>query len=491
MSKTKVEGNWILTREKDTPDSERHLQERDDVFFPELQKLFQGQKTTVDFKAIAAAKDAQPEDVFMRLHENYGYICIGTGENPAINEKLTDEQKLQRQKDIERMLDEQKLPHILVKGKYMGVEENSYFIPFNNNNVGLAGILQSEIIQKVDKIAGEHHQDSLLICQNGYACYLYTTGPQKGNVVAGRSAVVYPEASHLPDDCYSQFVDPNNHETIAFTCVLDFNHVYTDINEFAAAENKILQDNYSDFLTTWDENPSGDSSRKKVVVILRGTNGYNDFAVKMKQALAAENIKTEIFGSDANIAKINEEIPGADWPTQVLPMFLSRNTKIYDNLMSRDDVDVVIYSDMNKLLEFMLPYIKKAGERGYEVVSNVVNSFVFDPKRSDYSDKLSNQYGSFMPRHLADFKSEKSQINADKLKTDAKEVDQYHSLPVDDFVKLIAGKLIANKQSAAALTSGLTGAVFSRGNSAAKLDNHVDEEKAVLTELPAVGKVSR
>ncbi len=34
MGKLKVDGNWILTREKETPDSERHLQERDDALFP-------------------------------------------------------------------------------------------------------------------------------------------------------------------------------------------------------------------------------------------------------------------------------------------------------------------------------------------------------------------------------------------------------------------------------------------------------------------------
>ncbi len=418
----------------------------------------------------------QPEDVFIRLHENYGYICIGTGENPAINETMTDAQRLQRQHDIEKLLEEEKLPHILVKGKYMGVEENSYFIPFNNNNFGLAGILQSDIIKKVEKIAELHHQDSLLICQNGYACYLYTSGPQKGNVVAGRTAVVYPEASRLPDDCYSQFIDPEHHETIAFTCVLDFNKVYTDIAEFAAAENKLLQENYQDFMTAWNETVADDSKRRKVVVILRGASGYNDYAAKLKHALSAANIKVEIFGTDANIAKINEEIPGADFRTQILPMFLSRNEKIYNNLMAKDDVDVVVYADMNKLLEFMLPYINKATGRGYEVMSNVVNSFVFDPKRTDFVEKLSNQYGSYMPRHMADFRSEKSQINADKLKADGKEVDQFHSLSVDDFVKLISGKLIADKQSAAALKSGLSGAVFSRGKSAANL---VDEKSCV------------
>lgn len=480
MSKSKVDGNWILTREAETPDSERHLQERDDVLFPELQKLFQGLKTTVDFKAIASGKDMQPEDVFIRLHENYGYICIGTGENPAINEKMTDEQRLQRQHDIEKLLEAEKLPHILVKGKYMGVEENSYFIPFNNNNFGLAGILQSDIIKKVEKIAELHHQDSLLICQNGYACYLYTTGTQKGNVVAGRTAIVYPEASRLPDDCYSQFIDPDNHSTTAFTCVLNFNKVFTDIAEFAAAENKTLQENYQDFITAWNDSVSDDSQRKKVVVLLRGTNGYNDYAVKMKQALNAAGLKAGIFGSDANIAKINEEMPGADWRSVILPEFLKRNEKIYNHLIAKDDVDVVIYSDMNKLLEFMLPYVNKAAARGYDVVSNVVNSFVFEPGRSDFVDKLAQQYGSFMPRQMADFKSEKSQINADKLGADGKEVDQFHSLPVDDFVKFIVGKLIADQKSAAALTSGLTGAVFSRGNSAVTLEDLRSDVKSCV-----------
>lgn len=455
MGKQLVNGNWILTREAETPDSDRRV-ERDDVFFPELQKLFQGLSTKVDFAAISSAKKLHPEDVFCDLHANYGYICIGTGENPAINEKLTDEQRLQRRKEIERLLEQEKLPHVLIRGKYMGVEEDSYFIPFCDNQYGLAGILQSEVIRKVERIAELHHQDSLLITQNGYACYLYTTGSQKGNIVAGRTAVVYPEQAQLPDDCFTQFMTPDDKLSIAFTCALNFNRVYSSAAEFAAEENKTLQKHFEDFIREW-QNIADHTEHKKVVVLLRGTDGYNTYAKNLKAELQRAGINAAIFGSEANAAVLNAE-GWTHWPS-IRKEFLRRNAKIYDALIKRD-VDVIVYADMNKLFEFMLPYIQKAQANGYRVISHVVNSFVFEPGRSDFMVQLCNQYGDFMARHVADFRSEKSLIHAEKLDGN---VAQYHSLPIDALAKEIVAQVAGFNQkpeqddvkSAAAIVGGL------------------------------------
>ncbi len=201
MAKNKVNGNWILTRESDTPESARQV-EKDDPLFKVLHTYFQGQQTVFNLEAISLATGVDPADVFVDLHENYGYICIGTGENPAAGEKLSQQEREQRQQAIATALENAHIPHIKIKGKYMGIEEVSYFIPYNDNTIGLTKLLQSDLVSKVEKIAQAHNQDSLLICQKGCACYLYTSGAQKGTVITGKSAVVYPGKEQLPDDCY-------------------------------------------------------------------------------------------------------------------------------------------------------------------------------------------------------------------------------------------------------------------------------------------------
>ncbi len=447
MGKVFKDGNWVLTRDAAEADSDRHT-ERDDPLFESLQSVFLGEEQNLDLEKIAAAKGLKPEDVFMDLHENYGYICIGTGENPAAGETLSDEEKLQRQLDIQRMLAAEKLPHVLIKGKYMGVSENSYFIPFNNKVIGLANVLQSDMVKKVEAIAHRHNQDSLLITQNGYACYLYTSGSQKGNVITGRSAVVYPREEQLPEDCYTLFINSDNVGTVGFTCGLNFSRVYANVEEYAAEENNTLQHHYTDFITQRVE-PAAHGSNKKIHVMLRGTDGYNAYAIELMRALQQAGLKAAIFGSDANIAKVNEEVAadnkvggpkaGWTWP-QIRGEFLKRNLDIYHSLLA-SDVDVIVYADMNKLVQFMEPYISAAVQCKYPVVSQVVNSFVFEPGRSNYVKKLCQQFGDYMGRHVVDFTSEASQINAKQVRSGEFVVDQFHSLPVQDFVRKICASL--------------------------------------------------
>lgn len=422
MGKTYQNGNVILTRDNVTPDSERQV-ERDDPLYSALKCLFSGDIVNLDFEELGKRCGMSAIDVFSDLHENYGYICIGTGENPAFNETLSPAEKLQRQQLIQQALKDAKLPHILIEGKYMGVQENSYFIPFNYQQIGLTEILRSDVVAIVAKIATVHHQDSLLICQKGYACYLYTTGPQQGQVVTGKTAVVYPGRNQLPDDCYSLFFQPGSELTLGFTCVLNFNRIYASIYEYAAEENKSLQLQYQQYVTTWRE-PVVNCNKRKVIILMRGTDGYNATALHLQIALVQAGLRVALFGSDANIAKVNEEVAednktggakaGWEWP-QIRDEFLLRNKSIFNDLISRDDIDVVIYADMNKHIEFMLPYINAGLAGGHTVMSYVVNSFVFQPGRSEYVMRLNERFGAFMGRHVADFNSEKSMINADSI----------------------------------------------------------------------------
>jgi len=447
-----VDGNWILTREDSTPDSERHT-ERDDLLFASLQVFFQGTQTQLDFEALATQHQIKPEDVFIDLHENYGYICIGTGENPAANEKLTPAQALQRQTSIKQALENEHLPHIAINGKYMGVEENSYFIPFNDKPLSMAKVMQGEIVRKVEKIAHAHQQDSLLICHRGYAAYLYTTGKQKGHVITGKTAVVYPGKEQLPDDCYSLFVNQHEEGGVGFTCGLDFNRIYSCIDEYAAQENSKLQLHYKDYVTQCDNITVTNLARKKLVVLLRGTDGYNLYGINLKNELEGRGLKAVIFGSDANIAKINEEVdadnknngPKAGWAwPQVRNEFLERNKKLYEFLLAKADVDVVIYADMNKVASFMEPYVKTAAKYDCEVISHVVNSFVFEPGRSEYIEKLCQRFGAFMGRHLMDFKSAAGQITADRVKTTEMDIAQLHGVPANELTQMLATKLKKN-----------------------------------------------
>ncbi|KTD57034.1 hypothetical protein Lsan_2656 [Legionella santicrucis] len=464
MGKNRNEnGVWIVTRENITPDSERHI-ERDDPLFQVLNKLFEGQESHVDFEAIAQATGTTPEQVFINLHENYGYICIGTGENPAIGEKLSDEEKTQRKQAIKQTLESEKIPHILIKGKYMGIEEDSYFIPFNDKTIGLSTVLQGEIVKKIAKIAHAHKQDSLLICQGGHACYLYTSGPQKGCVITGKSITVYPNQAQLPDDCYSLFLNDNGVGTIGFTCALNFDITYSSIDEYVAKENKTLQQYYEGF-TTEDAAYADKHNHKKTVILLRGTNGYNEYAVALKALLSEKGLKTAIIGTDANIAKVNEEVardnltqgPKANWKWQeVRTESHKRNYDIYQSLL-HSDIDVIIYADMNKLVDFMKPYIESAIKGNHGVMSIVINSFVFEATRSDFVEKLCQQYNLFMARHVADFKSEQGQINAKSLTVGSKEILQYPGISANELVPLVL-----YKQSILALTKDRNIGMFSK-----------------------------
>ncbi len=529
MGKTYKDGVWIIQRDDKTPDSERQT-ERDDPLRQPLKAIFDGKESRVDFDAISATNNSNPEDVFIDLHENYGYICIGTGENPALNETLSPEEKLQRQQAIKQQLEAEKIPHILIRGKYMGVEENSYFIPFNNNDIGLPTILRGDIVKKIEKIAQQNNQDSLLICQKGYACYLYTSGPQKGNVITGKTAVVYPGEKQLPDDCYSLFLNADNVGTVGFTCGLNFNQVYASIEEYAAEENKTLQQHYNDFVIKPLDANANHAERKKLVVLLRGTNGYNDYAVKLKKELKDLGLNTAIFGTDANIAKINEEVSRflaanpedifsnpelADllwiakyfeenhiniysnsereranliWP-MIRNEFIKRNMQIYRSLLNANDIDVIIYADMNKAVPLIMePYLTEATNQNHLVMSHVVNSFVFEPRRSDYVEKLCHQYGSFMARHVADFKSEQGQINTNTLQFGNIKVNQFHSLPEAELAQKISVNLKSSKQdkaSTSALVTGLSGAFYTQKEATPQNSSETNQNQFANT--PATG----
>ena len=334
------DGNLILRRADATPDSALDVT-RDDLLFKALDPFFTGEKIQFNLEEIAAAHNVTPAEVFAKIHGFYGYMCLGTGENPAFNETLTDAEKKQREQKIERALTEAKLPHILIEGKYMGVTEKTFFIPVNNQTIGLGAVLQSEQVKKVADIATENNQDSILVCQKGYACYLYTSGVQKGSVIAGKTAVVYPGKAQLPDDCYSLFLGS---AAVGFTCGLNFGRIYSTIQEYVDSENKILQEHYSDFLTHPLESESAAQPTKKIVILLRGTDGYNQYAIDLQKQLKASGVKVAIFGTDANIAKINEEVShdnaldprgpkaGWQWP-QIRDEFVRRNQEIYRSLL--------------------------------------------------------------------------------------------------------------------------------------------------------------
>ena len=101
-------GNLILTRADATTDSERDIS-RDDLLLPFLWTLFSGATIQFDLEKIAADYNATvtsqnekitPEEIFSKIHGYYGYLCLGTGENPAFNETLTEEEKRNANKQL-------------------------------------------------------------------------------------------------------------------------------------------------------------------------------------------------------------------------------------------------------------------------------------------------------------------------------------------------------------------------------------------------------
>lgn len=508
MGKEFIDGTWVLTRDKITPDSARHI-EKDDIFFNALNPIFKGEVKQIEFEPIAAAYQSKPEEVFIDLHENYSYICIGTGENPAIGEKLSPEEKEARKQSIKKALEAYGIPYTLIKGKYMGVEEDSFFIPYMDRSIGLPAMLKTDMIAKLKRIATEHNQDSLLICKNGHACYLYTSGEQEGKVITGRTAVVYPGKATLPDDCYSLFLNPAGDGTVGFTCGLNFSRVYNSVDEFAAEENRSLQQHYESYAREWPGFPapyqpsSTPPKDQKTVILMRGTDGYNDYGKNLKAELEKKGLRVAIFGSDGNIAKIEEELKDENseiskraklykeklaaenakllatgekakdeniWGDIIRPEFLRRNAEIYKSLLDRDDIDVIIYADMNKLTQFMEPYVSPAKERGYDVVTHVVNSFVFQQGRSDYvgllqqkykdyEKVLRQKYGDFMGRHVLDFKRPESQITADELTFGETTVGQHHDIACKSFASLVL-EMRRMRKAIAALTSKQAGSMF-------------------------------
>jgi hypothetical protein len=469
MSREFKNGVWITTRDPKTPDSERHV-ERDDPLFPSLAPLFAGEQTQVDFAAIAVKHETKPADVFMDLNDNYGYICIGTGENPAKGEKLTPEQVAQRKQKIKEALEAAHIPYIPIQGKYFGVVEDSFFIPFNDKAIGLAAVLQGETVKEVIRIADSENQDSILICQGGRCCYVYTSGPQKGSVVTGHTTIVYPSAEQFPADCYSVFKDANDVGTLAFSCDLNFDKIFPSIAQFAAEESGARLEYYKHFVTAPVATSVSGEAKQKTIYLTRGVSGYNEYAIEIKERFEKEGKKVAIFGTDANLAKINDELKDENsdlfkfaigikreelWRKVIRPEFIKRNIEIYQSLL-KSDCDVIIYADMNKLAlpEFMMPYIGPALERGDDISCLVKNSFVFDPARSGYAEELRKLTLS-LPRHLDDCKKPEGQIYGKTVKIGDKVVRQEHDLTPDEI-----WKLSLEQKSFSALTSGLVGTVL-------------------------------
>src|SRR5207245_1475545 len=124
--------------------------------------------------------------------------------------------------------------------------------------------------------------------------------------------------------------------------------------------------------------------------------------------------------------KVNGPKAKWQWP-DIRNEFIKRNKEIYDHLLQCNDVDVVVYADMNVLPQYMQLLISTAIDNGHRVINYVVNSFIFESNRADFIEQLSNQYGAFMGRHLANFKKPEAQINARKVKIGDIEIDQLHA----------------------------------------------------------------
>ncbi|WP_115707593.1 hypothetical protein [Legionella sainthelensi] len=177
---------------------------------------------------------------------------------------------------------------------------------------------------------------------------------------------------------------------------------YTNPDEYVAKENKTLQQYYEGFTTEYVAADTGNDDHKKTVILLRGTNGYNEYAIALKTLLSEQELKVAIVSTDANIAKVNEEVAqdnltqdpkaGWKWP-EVRTESYKRNFHIYQSVLDNSDVDVIIYADMKKLC---------------------------------------HKFNLFMTRHLADFKSDKGQINAKSIKVGGKEILQYHDVSANN-----------------------------------------------------------
>jgi hypothetical protein len=339
MGKLLKDGLWFMDKGQITPDSQQHVSIEDSIILKTLEPYLNNTKTDFDLEVIAKEVSAQklstfklanpelsdeelatksltkPEEIFMFLHENAGYMCLGTGPNENAGEKnFTKEQIDARKARMKQALVEQGLPHVLIKGKYMGMEEDSFFIPFISREIGLTNTLQSSVVKKVEKIASNENQDSLLICKDGEACYLYTSGFKKGKVITGKMAVVYPGEKQLPDDCFSLFINADKAGITGFTCALEFNRIYSSVEELANKNASDMLAYYHDYALEWPL-PSYEtqgSQDKKSVLILRGPDGYNTLAKEVKKQFAAAGEDAAIIGTDGFIAQMNHEVKRAN-----------------------------------------------------------------------------------------------------------------------------------------------------------------------------------
>ncbi len=257
------------------------------------------------------------------------------------------------------------------------------------------------------------------------------------------------------------FITNDNDGKVGFTCGLNFNRIYTNIDEFTAEDNKTLQDEFSDFVTAVQES-TDIQQRKKHVIILRGADGYNQYAVALKNEFKRLGINAELIGTDANIAKINEEVaqdnktngPKANWQwPEIRNEFIMRNKRFYDALLKADNIDVVVYADMNKNLQFMDTYVSTAAKHGHHVIIDVVNSFVFEPNRTNFLEQLCDKHGAFMGRHLADFKKPEAQIHAEQVELGEIRINQLQGFSVETLANMVC-RMIRDERSANALASG-------------------------------------
>jgi hypothetical protein len=256
------------------------------------------------------------------------------------------------------------------------------------------------------------------------------------------------------------------------------------------------------------------ADKEKFVYVMRGANGYNLSAIDLKNSLTQSGLKVAIVSTDAHIAQIGTEIAaddykkfnylksnglleeyevcgkerkqeidaeifkiapkaGWEWPA-ILRETLKRNAAVYQQLLV-SDVDVIIYADMNKNVNFPRPYILDALQRHFPVLCYIADYFQLndDP---DYADKLTKENGGIsMHRSIEELRSVEAKIGMPSLNYGGVDVAQLHSLSTVELAQFalqafgidksceqveVAKLSPADPVAVAALTSGVTSAVF-------------------------------
>ncbi|MFA6302426.1 MAG: HAD family hydrolase [Legionella sp.] len=149
---------------------------------------------------------------------------------------------------------------------------------------------------------------------------------------------------------------------------------------------------------------NNNSSQKhhKMFVLTRGIKDYNELTEALKNEFEARGLKVQCISSDAHIHQIATESPWLAFETEVVPEMIKRNTMALQHFLNDPNVDVVIYSDMNRNMAYMKPHVTLAKEKGFTSVA-VQSNYNFDAKTDPYYLKHHEDKAEFKNQTTLEF----------------------------------------------------------------------------------------